>query len=61
VNDLCPICGERDSVGLMCKQCGRSYDRDANNDGTVWEAMRWAAERARRFERRRQQRRRKTR
>jgi hypothetical protein len=45
----------------MCKQCGRSYDRAANNDGTVREAMRWAAERARRFERRRQQRRRESR
>jgi hypothetical protein len=50
----CPICGERRPGGLMCSVCSRSYDRDAHQDGTVFEAMLWAAERARRFERRRQ-------
>lgn len=33
----------------MCRLCGRSYDRYAFSDGSVSEAIRWAARRARRF------------
>ena len=49
----CNICLERECRGAnwMCEACGRSYDRNAHHEGTVAEAMRWAAERARRFER----------
>ena len=50
----CVICGEPyNGVNLMCGPCGRSYDRSAHDDGSVFEAMRWAALRARRFERKR--------
>lgn len=37
----------------MCKSCQRSYDRTAHRDGSVWEAMTWAAGRARRAAERR--------
>jgi len=33
---------------MMCGRCQRSYDRSAHRDGTIWEAMVWAANRARR-------------
>jgi hypothetical protein len=33
----------------MCKACGDAYDRSAHRDGSVMEAMAWAAARARRF------------
>lgn len=43
----CPICvGGCDAQ--MCRSCARSYDRTAHREGTVMEAMRWAANRARR-------------
>ncbi len=50
---MCVICQERPSASVnhMCKQCGKSYDRCAFSDVTVWCAMTWAAKRARRFER----------
>lgn len=49
----CVICYERPAKGalLMCGTCGRSYDRDARRVGDVAEAIAWAAQRARRFER----------
>jgi hypothetical protein len=51
---LCPICQAHELTrGLMCEPCGESYDRYAHAEGTHFEAMRWAAQRARRFERRR--------
>ena len=48
----CAIC-ERGCrrTQTMCDR--RSYDRTAHRDGTVMEALVWAANRARRFERRR--------
>jgi hypothetical protein len=49
---ICTICGERPGV-LMCKVCQASYDRTAHRSGDAWEAMAWAANRARRFERKR--------
>ncbi len=54
----CSICGELRSRGLMCSACCKSYDRYAHDTGTVAEAMDWAADRARRFERRRHKRKR---
>jgi len=50
----CVVCFEAQAVGcLFCKTCGESYDRDARRDNTVAAAVRWAAKRARRFERQR--------
>lgn len=51
----CAICGEpRAKKGQgWCSACTRSYDRDSFSDGTVAAAVEWAAERARKFERRR--------
>ena len=50
---LCIICLERDRErgSFMCAECGRSYDRSAFRDDSIAEALRWAAKRARRFER----------
>lgn len=50
---MCWVCLVREGSG-MCGPCGKSYDRRARRIGDVLEAMRWAAERARRFERKRQ-------
>jgi hypothetical protein len=47
----CLICGRARRGGLMCAACARSYDRSAHRDGSVFEAMVWAAGRARRAER----------
>jgi predicted amidophosphoribosyltransferase len=50
----CGICGEPcQRVTEMCDACGRSYDRTAHRDGSIIEALLWAARRARRFERKR--------
>lgn len=49
---LCTICGERPGM-RMCDVCQKSYDRTAHRSGDAWEAIAWAANRARRFERRR--------
>lgn len=59
----CVVCDERPvggskvslgrRVGLFCNRCGRSWDRDAEQDCTMAAAVVWAAVRARRFERRR--------
>lgn len=42
---LCIIC-HADAPGFFCDACGRSYDRSAHDEGTVIEAMAWAANRA---------------
>lgn len=50
----CGICNLRlAGSGRFCSVCGRAYDRNAHNDGTVMEALLWAAKRARFFERKR--------
>jgi hypothetical protein len=38
----------------MCAPCGASYDKTAHRDGSVLEAMLWAAKRARQFVRKKQ-------
>lgn len=54
---VCLICrNPRKKSGDMCAPCAKSYDRTAHRDGSVMEAMVWAANRARRFERQRQKR-----
>lgn len=42
----CMICRPDGVTVQMCRPCGESYDRDAHADGSVAEAMRWAADRA---------------
>jgi hypothetical protein len=42
----CSICGTS-RRWVMCDDCVRLYERDAHNDDSVFEAMRWAAQRAR--------------
>lgn len=51
----CVMCGEHGEPPArgMCRLCQRSYDETAHRMGCVWEAMAWAARRARRFERKR--------
>jgi len=51
---LCTVCRERRGDLLLCKPCGASYDRANIADLTMAGAIRWAAVRARRFERKRQ-------
>lgn len=55
-DDLCEVCREREAPGVcgqagirMCRPCDRSYDRCSGN--TPGELIRWAASRARKFER----------
>jgi len=36
---------------LFCEPCRRSYDKALMSDTTIYGAIRWAAERARRFAR----------
>jgi len=50
----CAICDCASLAPNMCARCQRSYDRTAHRDGTIWEAMAWAAKRARREERHRE-------
>ena len=49
----CIICEETRESGqvMMCRACCRSYDRFAHQEGSVMEALAWAARRARRSER----------
>jgi hypothetical protein len=48
----CVICADpMEARAHMCAKCRRSYDRTAHRDGSVMEAMAWAARRARRVER----------
>ncbi len=50
----CFICGvfRAKYSTVMCPPCTISYDRStAKDDGTLWAALKWAADRARRFER----------
>ena len=42
----CIICHEPSVGSLLCDACGRSYDRSAHAEGSVAEAMAWAANRA---------------
>jgi hypothetical protein len=52
--DVCVVCSERPRVGMLfCKLCGRSYDRVVRRDSTIASIAIWAAERARRCEKRR--------
>jgi hypothetical protein len=44
----CDICLGPTSGYLMCKACGRSYDRYAHDDASIHAALVWAARRARR-------------
>lgn len=41
----CYVCRQA-STSALCGPCGRSYDRSAHREGTVMEAIRWAAERS---------------
>lgn len=48
----CAVCRrERTTGALLCSACIQSFDRSVD-DGTIAGAIRWAATRARRFERR---------
>ena len=50
----CAICHRPMSRGHeMCALCRRSYDKHAHDDDSVMGAMRWAADRARRYEHKR--------
>lgn len=50
----CPVCLERESISVSSWLCRACYDSQARRAGdSVQEIMRWAANRARRFERRR--------
>lgn len=48
VDKRCAVCGTGRRM-WMCAACSRSYERSAHADGSVLEAMAWAARRARRF------------
>jgi len=41
----CFVCEGGESSSL-CRECGRSYDQEAHDDGGLLEAMAWAARRA---------------
>lgn len=43
----CPVCGAPGSRMHLCATCQRAYDREAHTDGSVFEAISWAARRAR--------------
>lgn len=44
----CQVCGEPTAHPVyMCRPCQRSYDSTAHDDGSVMEAILWAARRAR--------------
>lgn len=50
---ICEICGMATNRPVkMCAQCGIAYDKEAHEDGSVMEAIVWAARRARWYERR---------
>lgn len=53
---MCTVCREREKrsmYGMFCEQCARSYDRARKSSGDIAIVIEWAANRARRFERRR--------
>jgi len=51
---LCVVCRERPMVGIpLCEPCGRSYDRSLAKDVSIAACIEWAANRTRRFERKR--------
>lgn len=51
---VCCIClGPGGNAQHLCDSCKRSYDRYAFDDGSVLAAMKWAAERRGRAERKR--------
>ncbi len=44
----CEVCGEPTERWVaMCRACQASYDRTAHDEGSVMEAIHWAARRAR--------------
>lgn len=45
----CAVCGWRRKSSRMCNACSLAYERFAHDEGTVMEAIVWAARRARRF------------
>ncbi len=50
----CGICGKPTSNAIrMCSDCSKSYAKQANEDGSVMEAMLWAARRSRWYAQRR--------
>lgn len=50
----CGICGEKTNKSTrMCADCGTAYEKDAHVDGSVMEAMLWAARRSRWYAQRR--------
>lgn len=50
---ICAVCREREAVGyVLCKPCGRSYDRYAS-ERSIADVIEWTAKRVLRFERRR--------
>ena len=57
MTNLCVICGvrpveKRPAVSsTFCRACASSYDTDGGGDGSVMEAILWAAKRARAGER----------
>lgn len=56
VRRTCAVCGERGAEDLgvaLCARCARAYDAANERDNTFVGLIVWAAQRARRFERRR--------
>jgi len=50
----CATCDEPKVGCLFCGRCGEAFDRwNRKSDGDIAEVIEWAAERARRMERRR--------
>lgn len=50
---MCVVCNQRPRVGgMMCEQCGCSFERAVSkDDGTIAAVIEWAARRARWFAR----------
>jgi hypothetical protein len=56
---VCGICGEGTvNPTRMCRPCSDAYEESGNTDGSVMEAMLWAARRSRWYQQRRKRRRR---
>ena len=54
---ICHICGElTDKPVKICGECRDVYERDAHQDGSMLEAMLWAARRSRWYAERRRRR-----
>lgn len=50
----CEVCGEPTERWVAwCTACAKSYEKNAHNDGSVMEAIHWAARRARWYAERR--------